>query len=283
MEQISIIICSRKKYIDKDLLENIEKTVGCSYELIVINNSENKHSIFEAYNIGIERSNYNYLCFIHDDVCFNTQNWGERVLCLFDRHPEMGLLGIAGGKNKTRMPSGWWEGGSNHLNILQHYKDKPKERWEKGFHNSELIEVSAIDGVIMIMRADSRIRFDERLRGFHNYDLFLSIKNKMLGKKVMVTNSILLEHYSPGSLNKEWYVSTSVFHKLYSPVLPYFLDHSLPRKSVKKVEFRVGVNFVNGLLKNNLKIEALYWWVKLLKLKPLSKYHFHFLRQLIKN
>jgi hypothetical protein len=30
-------------------------TIGCEYELIIIDNSENKYSIYEAYNLGIER------------------------------------------------------------------------------------------------------------------------------------------------------------------------------------------------------------------------------------
>ena len=43
---ISIIICSRTERINYDLSENIKKSVGCDYELIIIDNSENKYSIF---------------------------------------------------------------------------------------------------------------------------------------------------------------------------------------------------------------------------------------------
>ena len=67
---ISIIICCRIQTINKDLSENIKNTVGCDYELIVIDNSQNSYSIFEAYNLGIERSNGDYLCFIHDDILY---------------------------------------------------------------------------------------------------------------------------------------------------------------------------------------------------------------------
>ena len=47
---ISIIICSRKKDICNDFKINIKTTTGSSHELIVIDNSENRYSIFEVYN-----------------------------------------------------------------------------------------------------------------------------------------------------------------------------------------------------------------------------------------
>jgi hypothetical protein len=44
---ISIIICSRTQTISSDLFENIKDTIGCDYELVVIDNSENTYSIFD--------------------------------------------------------------------------------------------------------------------------------------------------------------------------------------------------------------------------------------------
>lgn len=72
---ISVIICSRAKIIKTNLFENIKNTIGCNYELIVIDNSENKFSIFQAYNLGIEKSLGDYLCFLHDDVFIHTDGW----------------------------------------------------------------------------------------------------------------------------------------------------------------------------------------------------------------
>jgi hypothetical protein len=52
---ISIIICSRTQTISSDYLK-ISKILLDDYELVVIDNSENTYSIFEAYNLGIEQS-----------------------------------------------------------------------------------------------------------------------------------------------------------------------------------------------------------------------------------
>ena len=94
MKGISIIICSRTKKLTPVFLENIEKTVGVDYELIVIDNSENKYSIFEAYNLGIKKSKGEVLCFMHDDVLFHTNNWGNILQTIFNKNELIGLIGI---------------------------------------------------------------------------------------------------------------------------------------------------------------------------------------------
>ena len=61
---ISVIICSRTSTIGTALSENIKNSIGCEYELISIDNSKNTYSIFEAYNLGIQKSKFDFLCFI---------------------------------------------------------------------------------------------------------------------------------------------------------------------------------------------------------------------------
>lgn len=50
---LSLIICSRTPRISEELERNIAETIGCEYELVVIDNSKNKYSIFSAYNQGV--------------------------------------------------------------------------------------------------------------------------------------------------------------------------------------------------------------------------------------
>jgi len=135
---ISIIICSRKK--NNNLLENIKRTIGCEYELVVIDNSANRYSIFEAYNLGIERSKGKYLCFIHDDLFIHTNGWGNVISRLFDDYPDYGLIGIAGSKQKSRIPSGWWDCKEEYksVNIIQHYANEITEKKYIGFEHSKL-------------------------------------------------------------------------------------------------------------------------------------------------
>lgn len=280
---ISIIICSRTQVIPVILEDNINSTIGTEYELIVIDNSENKYSIFQAYNLGLLTSKGDYICFIHDDIFIQTNNWGKVIKEIFLINPRVGLLGIAGGNIKSKMPSAWWDTGQNTLKLVQHYKNKPKEFWDQGFNDFDLVEVVAIDGVFMVMRSDKRIKFDERLKGFHNYDLYLSLKHHMLNKKIVVTNKIFLEHFSEGSLDKSWFESSSLFHKLYKSYLPVDVNGDYKDENLKKKEFAIGASFVTNLIEQELYSDAIYWWFEVFKLKPIAKFHYRFWKKIIKS
>lgn len=72
---VSVIVCSTHNGIPDVLKDNFEESIGVPYELIVVNNSKNEYSILTAYNMGVERSSYPYLCFIHEDVMFRSMFW----------------------------------------------------------------------------------------------------------------------------------------------------------------------------------------------------------------
>ncbi len=51
---ISIIVCSKYSKIDDAFAENIKDSIGkVDYEIVWIDNSKKKFSIFEAYNNGV--------------------------------------------------------------------------------------------------------------------------------------------------------------------------------------------------------------------------------------
>ncbi|HEY9220460.1 MAG TPA: glycosyltransferase [Lutibacter sp.] len=278
---ISVIICSRTKNITPVLTENIKDTIGCDYELIVIDNSENHYSIFEAYNLGIEKSKGEYLCFIHDDILFHTIGWGDIVNRIFNDDEQIGLIGVAGAKSKTKMPSAWWncEEKQKVINIIQHIPNKVKENWNMGIKNNLLEEVVAIDGVFMVARKDDKVHFNENLTGFHNYDLNISFEYIKNGYKILVTNEILLEHFSLGTINEAWINSTFKIHSIYKKLLPLLSPQS---KINKKLEVSNAIKFINQCLKFNKYKVAFTVWFQLLILKPISKYHIYFWKRILK-
>lgn len=266
---ISIIICSRETTIKTNLSENIKKTIGCEYELIVLDNSENKYSIFEAYNLGIFKSNYPILLFLHEDVFFHTKNWGSILLLFFENNPQVGLLGVAGTKIKTKMPSAWWENETKFLflNIIQHSPDRETKKINYGFKSSSFEEVVIIDGVFMAMRGNIGLNFNEKLKGFHNYDQSISIDVRKLGFQVFVTDKILIEHYSTGIIDKSWIKSTLIFHKFYKENLP----QSLKNKVSKSQEAYSCLKFIYNSTNTGNKKKAFKFWLRYLVLKPFSK------------
>ena len=115
---LSIVICSKNKLLSNEFVDNIRNTVGVEYEIIHIDNSENKFTIFSAYNLGFYKSKYQYLCFVHDDVFFHSQNWGQRVIAHL-QDPKTGILGLAGGDLVSRVPASWSGFLSQSKNIIQ--------------------------------------------------------------------------------------------------------------------------------------------------------------------
>jgi glycosyltransferase involved in cell wall biosynthesis len=284
---ISLIICSRSAVINNELSVNIESTVGCPSELIIIDNSENKYSIFEAYNLGISRSKGKYLCFMHDDILLHTNNWGLILLEIFQENEKIGLVGVAGAKIKTKVPSAWWNCPEEEkvMNILQHFNEKKgvKHKWEIGFkNNSNKEEVIAIDGVFMVARKDPRIKFNTTMQGFHNYDLNMSFEYLKYDYKILVTNEILIEHFSNGRMDKAWVNSTFQLHNIYKKILPLKTDNVLINSTdFKNLEFDNGVKFVNHSLNFGFKKNALLTWCCLIIIKPYSLEYSKFLKKLI--
>lgn len=247
---ISIIICSRTSTIDSVLSENIKHTIGCNYELIIIDNAAKQYSIHEAYNIGITRSKNNLLCFLHDDILIHTNNWGNILIDLFNENKEIGLIGIAGAKVKTKMPSGWWDSPHDQkaANLIQHFNSERKVTWNYGFEKENNVEVVVIDGVFMSMRKTKNIQFDINLKGFHNYDLSISLNFKKNGYKIIVTNQILIEHFSLGNLDENWLKSIVKFHKKYKKYLPVSTELASDSKKIKELELKNAKKYIKQVL-----------------------------------
>ena len=283
MEYISIIICSRKQNINNDLSYNIKNTIGCNYELIIIDNSTNQYSIFEAYNLGIKKSKGELIVFLHDDIIIHTQDWGLVLKNIFKNDAKIGLVGVAGAKVKTKMPSAWWDCAEEQkvINIIQHFPNKEKKKLNLGFDNNCNVEVAVVDGVFMAIRKDNRIKFNVNFKGFHKYDLNLSFETFKYGYKIIVTNNILIEHLSRGTINKSWYLSTIEIHEIYKKYLPILIDFNKTNKNLNSLEFSNGARFVIQLLNFDFVNKAFVIWIKLIFIKPFSKFHLKFLNLLL--
>lgn len=223
---ISLIICSRSKRDLRRVNNNIAQTIGVPYEIISIDNSGNNYNIFQAYNIGIKRSKYDLLCFMHEDVSFNTFNWGQIVSSCFRVDPRLGLLGVAGGGYKTLMPSGWWCAAYDpiKINIIQHYKSgKQASHVLVNSGNESVSKVVAIDGVWFCTpkHLAEKIKFDEHtFTGFHCYDVDYSLSVLQASYDVAVTFEILLNHFSEGSMDASWLDATLKLHAKWNRTLP---------------------------------------------------------------
>ncbi|MDT0686862.1 glycosyltransferase [Autumnicola psychrophila] len=272
MIEFSIIVCSRRASLLKALESNIKDTIGCPYELIVLDNSKNKYSIFSAYNVGIEKSKGGILCFVHEDVLFHTRDWGGKLKNIFSQNLQVGIVGIAGSKIISDIASGWWEQPSKTLvkNVLQHRPDGRVEHLKGGFEDGNEEEVAVIDGVFMCLRRDGQIKFNENLEGFHNYDQSICLDYLRQGYRIVVTNKILLEHFSNGTIDSRWLNATYNFYKLYKQHLPKIIGDAELGDSERGQQISHFIFHCKNT--GNAKL-AFKFWLKLFKIKPLNPEH----------
>lgn len=234
---LSIIICSKQENISNALARNIQLTVGIDYEIITIDNSKNQFSIFSAYNEGFRRSRFPNLCFVHEDVYFHTQDWGNKLIKHLS-NKQTGIIGLAGGRLITRVPSSWSVFDKS-MNIIQ--SDKSSKDSKKHFtpknYGEELREVLLLDGVLLAMRREifGAIKFDESLNGFHAYDLDISLQSLHEGYKNFVAYDFEVEHFSKGYRDKKYFENQILVFKKWQQILPINLN-DLSNDEIKQIE-----------------------------------------------
>lgn len=201
---ISIVICSRQKDISLELKQNISESIGCEYELVIVDNSKNQYNIFQAYNEGVNRSKGDVLCFMHDDVMFRTKGWG-RVLVELLLDSSIGIIGVEGCHFLPDTPLYW----SNSPFVSDYIVDNDHGVMQDFFKcdyfdENGMSEVVVCDGVFFSLRREivNMVRFDDDYyKGFHMYDMDICMQIREKGFNVFVTNKILLEHaWSEGDM-----------------------------------------------------------------------------------
>ncbi|SDI57213.1 glycosyltransferase [Chryseobacterium jejuense] len=211
---LSIIVSSyQQKYYDQ-LVKNINETIGDHflYEIIQIWNPD-LMSITKAYNIGAKKSQYENLLFLHEDIIFHTQNWGEKLLSSLNKD-NTGVIGIAGSSYVPSAPSSWTVATKyNFINILQGNKQNTDYTHLHSMAGN-LMKALAVDGVFLAIKKEKylQIRFDENLKGFHGYDLDFSLRTSKKFQNYVI-DDILIQHFSGGNLNKIWF-DTNIAIKL---------------------------------------------------------------------
>ena len=226
---VSIIVCSRTASLNDSLKQNIHKTIGVPYELIVIDNSRNEHTMFTAYNQGIQQAHGELLCFMHEDVWFHSQDWGKCCANHFNNDPQLGIIGLAGGMVMEKGMD-WRAIPINSDNYIQRFKTLERQSRSCTLHVNRnrppkglLQEVVCVDGMWMVIRAKlfPPLSFDEEtFKGFHLYDTDICLQAISQGYRVCVCHDILMEHFSCGSFSQEYYEELARALKKWDTLLP---------------------------------------------------------------
>ena len=257
---ISLIICSKNDKTAPVLMENIQTTIGTEYEIIHIDNSQRKYNIFEAYNLGVQHSKGEHLCFMHEDIRFCRKNWGQVIEHALSRE-EVGALGVAGG-HAVLGELDWRFYGFGHVYLRQgttsiepHPVYYISYEGDEDSLNGELQQVAAIDGVWMCMRKElfKNIRFDDQhFHDFHLYDSDISMQINMLGKGIFITDEVFLEHQSEGTFSEGYRDSLNIFFQKWGATLPIVKGNTLAQEKIDKT-----LPTAHRLFEERLKKDAL--------------------------
>lgn len=206
---------------NQDYIDYIQKT--CMFKEVEIiekvNNGEK--SLSQVYNQILAESSNDIVVLIHDDLEFDTKNWGEKLLKGFQKNPEYGIVGLAGTKF---LPSNskWWTVPSTMYGIVNHKHEGKK--WTSSYSSDlgqKFEEVIITDGLFIALDKNKiKHSFDETIPGFHFYDLGFTLKNYLDGVKVGVTTMIRVTHLSIGQTNDQWENNRQTFEEKYSNQLP---------------------------------------------------------------
>ncbi len=239
--KISIVFSTRR--IDQSFISHIEKT--CLHKGVEVLAYENngEYSLTQIYNRGLREANSNIIVFCHDDILFETKNWGEKLLKHFEKNPDYGILGVAG--TDHMIDGRWWtiknamHGTVKHTDGVKTWVNKYSESY-----GNQLKEMIVVDGLfIAVDRTKIKKTFNEVFDGFHFYDIPFCFENHISGVKVGLISNINILHKSVGQTNDKWEINKGKFENMYSNELPICLneenEHIIFDKGLPKVHMHV--------------------------------------------
>jgi hypothetical protein len=218
-EVVSVVISTRN--IDDEYLKHVEKMFSHPKTEILIYENDGVNSLTEIYNIGLKESKNDIVVFMHDDLILETPNMTPKIVKLFEKHKDYGIIGVAG---TDKLTSGkWWDNRENMFGVVGHIHEGKRHvnHYSKGVFNDVLKDVVIVDGLFFMVRKSLlKKEFNEDFKGFHFYDIPFCVENFLNGVKIGLTTKFGITHKSIGITNKQWEKNKLFFEALYDKKLP---------------------------------------------------------------
>ena len=231
---MSLSVVFSSKEINKDFIELIKSTSGIHKIEILPYENPGKYSLTEVYNMGLKDSKNDIVLFCHDDIKFDTKNWGRKLVKHFQKS-DYGILGVAGCRYLPESGK-WWEIPSEMMGQVYH--ENEGKRWLSTYNpkfGNNILPSVLVDGLFFaVSKKALSTDFDESVSGFHFYDLNFCVQNFLSGVKVGVISDIDITHLSIGQTNQEWEKNRIRFSEKYNDSLPLMVSLVQPELKYKK-------------------------------------------------
>ncbi len=185
-ETIAFIMCeNNQNYADecKRYISLLDVPEGMEISVLEVTDAK---SMTAGYNEAMNASDAKYKVYLHQDVFILNTKFIFDILKCFESDDSLGMIGVAGAK---KVPQNAYVctaldvGGCNSVGVFSGYGsiavkpeiNNPKELYE---------EVEYIDGMLIVTSYD--IPWDEKITGFHFYDLSQCVRYRDNGLKIAV-------------------------------------------------------------------------------------------------
>lgn len=231
-ERIIVIVSSHlSEEENSEFKKHVSNTIGVPHETFTYIN-QNQYSLSEVYNIAINdhHSDNAIMIFCHNDIVFETKDWGKKILNHFNRN-DYQIIGVAGVTELHEHGCWWLTKNRDHMNttkmigIVNH--DNGIRKWETRYSEPHfgIKPVILVDGLfIAVDTSNIEHKFDESYKGFHYYDISFCIPNYLDGCNVGVITDVRITHKSIGVTNQEWEKNRLQFINEYKDELPIYLE-----------------------------------------------------------
>ena len=261
---ISVVYCTRES--NSKHSEHLMKMFG--HPKVEILEYVNKgEGLTKFYQKGLDESKYDIVVFLHDDILIETKQAAKKIVKLFDRNPEYGILGVAGTKYLSDTGR-WWEDRKSMYGKVYHTHEG--KTWLSSYSEdlgNRVEEVVTVDGVFFsVHKKRIKTGFNEEVKGFHFYDIDFCFNNYLFGVKVGVHTNIKINHMSIGQTNDEWEQNRQAFADKFKENLPVkikkvFGPHNKMKVLIGCLSFAnltgsemYVYELVKGLVKNNCDV-----------------------------
>jgi hypothetical protein len=250
---ITVIYCTRQSNLEHR--EHLIKSSGLVKNIEIIEIINNGESLTSCYNRGLKQAKNNIIVYCHDDLVIDTKSWGEKLLKLFERNPEFGIIGVAGTKYLAQSGK-WWENPKKMYGRVAHTHEG--KTWLSSYSpdlNQVIEETVIVDGVFFAVdKTKIKKEFNEEVKGFHFYDVNFCFENYLEGVKLGVTTVIRINHKSIGMTNDQWETNRQEFSEKFKDKLPISIKKKL-RKGEKLNVLITSLSFDDNTPKSNIILE----------------------------
>jgi hypothetical protein len=248
---ISIVYCTREENgkHKKHLLK------ACGNPKVEIIEYVNKgESLTKFYNKALLETSNDIVVFVHDDVVIETKQIANKIIRMFDKNPEYGIIGVAGTKYMSETGR-WWDNPKSMYGRVAHTHEG--RTWLSEYSPSQdkrVEETIIVDGVFFAVHKNRiKKQFDESVEGFHFYDVDFCFQNYLEGVKVGVTTEIRVNHMSIGMTNEQWESNRQQFAERYKEKLPVRINETFEHRKLKVLMGCLSFSELTGSELSNLE------------------------------